>query len=427
MAKLTPGPNRGEHDCRLWGPRVDGKRVNEFRRFYGEKRTAQAEANAWEKQVRARWERGTSPQLTLAQFWQARIDAGTWTKAKTIQDKASHLQWANEDGFADLALVDVTPADVQAHLAWFEARPSWKAKRRADGSMPTMSPHTVLQHRAAIREMFRAATVENLVTGEPALVKSPAELCTVSVRPSKRTRMRLPTVGDVRAALAAPRDVTDTHGRQLVADWPRWFVLLIELAMATGMRRGELMGVQWGDVERHADGTAHVSVLRQVRGRTQGEAKAGGVPTVVVTPVLKTENSTRRVLIPAGTVAQLDTYRLEVEAIALGNGIAPTSPHWPTQGDRFVFTTNWDTPVPPAMASRWWGMLRQATGLADTFRLHDLRHLHATDLIDNGATFVDVADRLGNTVATVQDSYAHATAQGEQRAAGIVGGLLYGT
>ena len=429
MAKLQARPKlgRGVYDVRLWGPRADdGKRTNEFRRFQGERRAVQKQADAWEAEVRATWARGSSPALTLAAFWQGRIDAGCWTKAKTVQDKVTHLKWATEDGFADRPLVDITPDDVQDHLRWFEARPAAQAKRNPDGTVPTMSPTTVMQHRGAVREMLRAATVENVVTGAPALVRSPAELATVTRRPTKRTRTRLPVVGDVNAGLVAPRHLRTRQGSDFVGEWPSWFQLIVALAMATGMRRGEMVGLQWGDVERHADGSAHLHIERQVTNRTTTQRDAG-FPPLIVSPALKTENSYRAVKVPAAFVEFLDAFRLGVEAVAMTNGIEPGTADWPTAADRFIFTTNWDTPLSPAKVTEWWGKLRRAVGFPASFRLHDLRHLHATDLLGHGLAVTDVAARLGNTPKTVIESYVHATQEGEDRAVEIVGGLLYGT
>ncbi|MCW2496579.1 tyrosine-type recombinase/integrase [Jatrophihabitans sp.] len=187
-----------------------------------------------------------------------------------------------------------------------------------------------------------------------------------------------PVVGTKRPRQVKPKHTTWT-GSQLqtfldqVQDdrlFPLW-----ALASATGMRRGELCGLQWDDVDLEA---AVVSIERST---TQI-----GNDRVTSTPK---NHERRRVQIDARTVATLRTWRKAQAEERLQWGAA----YEDTEG--LMFTRENGTPILPNYVTKLFGKRQTSAGLA-RLTVHELRHTHATILLRAGVPVHIVAKRLGH-------------------------------
>lgn len=179
------------------------------------------------------------------------------------------------------------------------------------------------------------------------------------------------------------------------------------LAGTTGMRRGEVLGLRWRDVDLDR-GTAEIrQALSDVH---------GGEPTFTEP---KTKTGRRSISLDKRTVTTLRTHRtaqLE-ERFAWG----------PAYRDRdLVFCREDGSPVPPDAFSktfkRWVGRLR-----LPYLRFHDLRHTWATLALRAGVHPKVVSERLGHsTVAFTLDVYSHAIPAMQAEAADAVAALVFG-
>lgn len=156
-----------------------------------------------------------------------------------------------------------------------------------------------------------------------------------------------------------------------------WWVLF-----ATGLRRGELLGLRWEDVDL-VEGTVTVA-------QTRVEAST----VFVSTP--KTRAARRRVTIDPGTVTALAVLRNAHDEAAerLGGWVSD-----------LVATDLDGKPIRPAKLTKRFQETARAAGLR-VIRLHDARHTHATLMFDHGVPVHVVSRRLGHTsVATTADIY----------------------
>jgi len=187
--------------------------------------------------------------------------------------------------------------------------------------------------------------------------------------------------------------------------------LALRLAAVTGIRRGELAGLQWADL----DGDL-LTISRSLTAVYEGNRESRKPTSIAIGPT-KT-HALRRLTLDADSIALIGAWRDECtqHASALraelgpwmislepGNG-APCSPDWLT---------------------RIWARARTTAGIDSKWRLHDLRHWAATTLIAGGEDIRLVAGRLGHArPATTLDVYAHFIERADGRAAANIAAHL---
>jgi integrase len=166
----------------------------------------------------------------------------------------------------------------------------------------------------------------------------------------------------------------------------------------SGLRRGELLGLAWGELNLDADTLQVVRSLVSVRNTLSFSEP-------------KTRRGRRTIRLDPGTVAELRAHRVRQaeERLALGLGK-------PGRGD-LVFTDRLGAPIKPDSFSQFFDRRVTRLGLPK-IRLHGLRHTHATLLLASGANVKTVSSRLGHaSVAFTLDTYAGALPELEEQAA----------
>jgi integrase len=173
------------------------------------------------------------------------------------------------------------------------------------------------------------------------------------------------------------------------------------LALSTGMRRGELLGLQWGDMDLDA-GTVRIE-------RSLEETRQG---LRLKTP--KTRHGRRLVSLPAMAVEALrDHWRKQIELrLQLGQGRP--------EPQAFVFSTIEGEPMSPDNLSRDWRRIVRSRKLPCVM-FHALRHSHASALIADGMDVLTVSRRLGHGSPVVTlNTYAHQFEKTDAQAASSI-------
>ena len=179
------------------------------------------------------------------------------------------------------------------------------------------------------------------------------------------------------------------------------------LAANTGMRRGEVLGLRWQDIDfdrrRLAIRQTIISIDYQVE---------------ISEP--KTARGRRSIALDSGTVTALRSHRVAQNQQKLKLGEA-------YQDFGLVFCREDGTPIHPDRFTQMFDKHVKESGLP-RIRLHDLRHTHATLALAAGIHPKVVSERLGHsTVAFTMDVYSHAIPSMEAEAAETIANLVRGS
>ena len=227
------------------------------------------------------------------------------------------------------------------------------------------------------------------------LMKSAYKLGLIGVNPAERERITLPKFEEEQTEIFTEQELADLL--QALEGEPLMFRLLIHMALNTGCRRGELMGLKWSDIDFK---TGVLTVSRS-------NYKLTGDPEVK-SKSTKT-GGTRRVMIPPYCLGMLRRYRAEQDGYRLSLGNA-----W--RGDDWIFIQADGKPMYPTTPTQWFSKFQKRYGLPHR-KFHALRHTSATLLLSNGTNIKNVAARLDHTQLKTTNRYVHAVEQAERDAA----------
>jgi len=279
-------------------------------------------------------------------------------------------------------LQQLDPSDLNALFALLLA---------GDAEHRALSPRSVAYVATILHRALRDAVRWQLLVRNPADSADPP-------RPSTPPQMRTWTAVELRTFL------NGVASDRLAGAWC--------LLATTGMRRGEVLGLRWSDVDLD-DGRLSIS-----RTLITTDVQRKGMPGMAWgTP--KTGKGRRQVALDQPTIAALRLHRTRQlqERLALGAAY--------DDGDLVVCLGD-GRPLHPKALSYYFG--RWVLKLAlPRIRLHDLRHTHATLALRAGVHPRVVQERLGHAnVSITLDTYSHVDIEMQAAAAARVSALVTG-
>lgn len=346
-----------KQDNGRWRARWRGPDGRERARVFDTKR----EARAWEDEQRRDVRRGSwvdpaGGQVTVRVYATRWLAVQAWapsTRDRTVSVLDVHVL----PTFGDRPLASIRPSEVRA----------WIAQMTAAG----LKPRTVEANFHVLRQMMRAAVVDQVLVSNP---------CEGARLPRKERRLVVPLEYEQVEALA------DTIRPDLTA--------AVWLAAGCGLRQGEVLGVT---VDRVNWLRREIVVDRQMLTPSRGAPMFG--PT-------KTEASNRIVPAPARVLEILSAH-LE----AFGEG-----------PDRLVFHMD-GVPWRRNRVNQVWRNAKRAAGVEARF--HDLRHYCASSLIRSGVSVKGVQEVLGHaTPVETLEVYSHLWPADRDRAREAMGDAL---
>jgi integrase len=244
-----------------------------------------------------------------------------------------------------------------------------------------LSPRTVKLTHRVVHKVLAEAKTWGIIRDNPADLAKPPRT------PDRETTMLQPD----QAALLLER----LRGRPLY--------MLASLALATGMRRNEMLGLSWGRVDLEAGRLTVEQALEQTA--------AYGIR--IKAP--KTKHGRRTISLPPHIATELRQHWREQQEQRLAMGLGRTAYDDP------VFAAAGGGYMNQGTVTRQWSDQMHAIGMSSA-TLHSLRHTHASMLIASGVDVLTVSRRLGHASPRMTlEVYGHLIHGGDDRAAQIVG------
>ena len=355
--RLRPwhGPYETEADARIARAKLVVEQAENRYAFDPERHTVAQYLERWLRSVR-----GELRPATLAQY--------------ETQVRAYLVPWIGRER--------LTRLDVAAVRGLYATL----TEKGGRGGRP-LAPKTVANAHRVLRHALADALDEGLIARNPAALARPPK--------ARRREMKTWSPEQLRAFLEASREqASRLHGA---------FVL----AATTGMRRGEVLGLRWQDVDLEAGRLAVVQSLVMVGTRPE-----------LSTP--KTDRSVRSIPLAPATVTALHEHRKRQAAERLAAG-----PAWHDHG--LVFAREDGSPLRPDHFAAVFGRIAARAGLP-RIRFHDLRHSFATSALRAGIHPKVVSELLGHSSVTITlDTYSHVAPSIAAEATTAVAGLIFGS
>lgn len=295
--------------------------------------------------------------------------------------------------FGHFYINKIKPTDIMKFYDLLEKDTQLVRKKGNNGSKTKkpLSGKTILEHHRLLRAMLHKAVYWQLI------VANPAE----RVQPPKARKPKRRSYDDEQTKILL-------ENLELLSSEDTKYKVAIILTVFTGVRLGELMGLEWQDVDFK---NGIISINRS----SQYLSDMG-----VFTKVPKTESSIREIAIPEFIISLLEEYKLWYEEQKSVYGEL-----W-TNSDR-LFVQADGKPMHPSTISKWFVTYVGQIGLP-VINFHGLRHTNASLLVAQNIDIAVISARLGHAqISTTLDFYVHPLLSHNRKAGYALENLLLPT
>ena len=295
--------------------------------------------------------------------------------------------------FGHFYINKIKPTDIMKFYDLLEKDTQLVRKKGNNGSKTKkpLSGKTILEHHRLLRAMLHKAVYWQLI------VANPAE----RVQPPKARKPKRRSYDDEQTKILL-------ENLELLPSEDTKYKVAIILTVFTGVRLGELMGLEWQDVDFK---NGIISINRS----SQYLSDMG-----VFTKVPKTESSIREIAIPEFIISLLEEYKLWYEEQKSIYGEL-----WMNSDRLFVQADG--KPMHPSTISKWFVKYVGQIGLP-VINFHGLRHTNASLLVAQNIDIAVISARLGHAqISTTLDFYVHPLLSHNRKAGYALENLLLPT
>ena len=295
---------------------------------------------------------------------------------------------------------------------------------RKDNRSGGYSPKTIKHIHTTISGIFAAALRWNIVSDNPCDRVEPPKMVPT------RDKLKFFTIEQSNTFLGlldkeytttykAHDRVDDTGKSYHVSDYsetrriPTQFKLFFHLALFCGLRRGEIIALEWSDLDFNENSVNITKSTTCVKGKP-------------ITKSTKTNSSIRKISVPVSVMNLAKQYRKEQMEYRMALGS-----QW--IGNNYIFI-QWngsqmhpDSPYKTfkKIIKRYNETIEKEEDKLPDIPLHGLRHTSATLLISQNVDVKTVSNRLGHAqTSTTMDIYSHALRKMDEQAANVLDDLL---
>lgn len=284
-----------------------------------------------------------------------------------------------------IKLTELKPVHVQQFIKQLSNMPKLRRDGKPDESGEKLSPATVRRKLAVLQSMLTLATKLGYISNNPADAK----------------RLTLPKMPRPEIEIFTKQQAS--YILQCLKDESLQFQAMIQLAIFTGAREGELVALKFSDI----DFTTRKMTISRSAYKLKGEPVRTKAPK---------SGRARTVTLNASCVELLQRLKQQhlLEQMKLGTA-------W--KGDNWVFT-QWDGSIMHTQTpSRQFDKFLKKNGIPHR-KFHSLRHTSATLLLYNGTDLKTVQERLGHADFTTTNKYLHLVEQADADAVDSLEQLL---
>jgi integrase len=316
-----------------------------------------------------------------------KLTLGEWLDTWLLEYKKPHVRPSTFDSYEMLVRRHLKPA--LGHIALTDLRPEHVQHYCNEKRQQGLEAQTIHLHHITLSDALTRAEKNQLVARNVVRLVVPP-------RQTHKERRTL-AIGQMTTQL-----LPTLKGHRLYAAFLTLFMV--------GLRRGELLGLRWQDV----DWKSEVLHIRQTLARVKNH-EAGHTHLVFQEP--KTVHSRRTIPLPEGCLAALRHHRAHQaeEKLLLGQAY---------KDHGLVFCQADGGPIDPRTLNRYFNQALAQAGLPP-IRLHDARHTFATWLLEHGVSPKVVQTMLGHSsIAITLDIYSHVSLDLEKQAAATLNAAL---
>lgn len=311
--------------------------------------------------------------------YKSRLEASTAAGYANLVDRC-------KKHFGAMLLSKIKPSDIDRFYTLLQSANNELTRN-------PLSPSSAQRHHALLHRAFEFAVRDNLMKANP---------CDKVDRPkSSRQEPEMPDIADVQAKINA------LHGTNMY--------LPVVVAFMTGMRKSEVLGLKWSDVD-YKECKLFVRRVRQyISPNKLKDIKLNAFTRIVSNLPSNIERDYpkgKKIHKVSITPDLCELFRTESKRQS-ANRLRVGEPYLDTH---FVFVDDMGVPLSPNELSKV---------MRGVCRYHDLRHLNGIYLLRAGHSVADVADHLGHTTpATTLKYYAHAMKDYEKSAASVMSSVI---
>lgn len=329
---------------------------------------------------------GTAAALKLADFAPIYLSSMQEKLSPTVYGSYVHiLETLVLPALGHIKLTELKPVHVQQFIKQLSNMPKLRRDGKPDKSGAKLSPATVRRKLAVLQSMLTLATKLGYISNNPADAK----------------RLTLPKMPRPEIEIFTKQQASFIL--QCLKDESLQFQAMIQLAIFTGAREGELVALKFSDI----DFTTRKMTISRSAYKLKGEPVRTKPPK---------SGRARTVTLNSSCVELLQRLSQQhtLERMKLGTA-------W--NGDDWVFT-QWDGSIMHTQTpSRQFDKFLKKNGIPHR-KFHSLRHTSATLLLYNGTDLKTVQERLGHADFTTTNKYLHLVEQADADAADNLEQLL---
>ncbi|WP_028509535.1 site-specific integrase [Ruminococcus sp. NK3A76] len=246
-----------------------------------------------------------------------------------------------------------------------------------------------------------ASTVRRYLAIVQSILNQAVKLEIIPYNPAKAEKLTIPKAATPKVEIFTKQEAAQML--ECLEDEPLQFKVLVQLAIMTGARRGELVALKFSDIDYN---TGRITIERAA-------VKLTGQPITTKPPK---DYEVRSVVVPTECIELIQELKTEKEQEAekLGD-------QWIEGG--WIFT-QWNGEIMnPMTPTKWFEKFLAKNGLKHR-KFHSLRHTSATLLLYGGASIKQVQGRLGHGDIETTNKYLHYIAEADSESANILQNML---